>query len=186
MRDKEIIELYWQRSEHAVSETAAKYGNYCTHIARNILFDISDAEECVNDTWLRTWDAIPPARPNRLSTFLGKITRNLAINQYQKSHAAKRGFGQVPLALSELEACISGTGTPEQTVEDALITQALDTFLAELDETSRKVFVRRYWYLSDTKEIARDYKMSVSKVKSILHRLRAKLREHLEKEGISL
>lgn len=140
----------------------------------------------MNDTYFRAWNAIPPARPSRLSTYLGKITRNLALSKYQKYQAEKRGAGQVELALSELEDCISDAMTPEQIVEDGLITQTLNSFLERLDKNSRMVFVRRYWYLSSIEEISGDYDMSASKVKSILFRLRKKLRTNLEKEGISL
>lgn len=186
MDDSEILVLYWQRSEEAIRETEAKYKRYCTYIAANILPSAADAEECVNDTWLRAWNAIPPAKPKQLATYLGKITRNLAINQHEKQHAAKRGLGQMPLALSELEDCVSSSRTPEQMVEDARITEALNQFLRELPITSRRVFVRRYWYLSSIDDIAKEYAMSASKVKSMLFRLREKLRDYLEKEGISL
>lgn len=186
MDDSEIVRLYWSRSEAAVDETAKKYSGYCARIALNILHTAQDAEECVNDAFLRAWGAIPPARPANLAAFLGKITRNLALNRYQMDRAAKRGGGQTALALSELEDCVPGGGEPEQIVEDRLITQTLNAFLEELDADPRRIFVRRYWYLSGIEEIAEAFGMSVGKVKSILFRLRRRLRKKLEKEGISL
>lgn len=113
MRDHEIIELYWARNESAITATAEKYGNYCHTIAYNILHSKEDAEECSNDTYLGAWSSIPPQRPNRLSIYLGKITRNLALNRYKRYTAEKRGHGQVVLALSELEACVPSEATVE-------------------------------------------------------------------------
>lgn len=186
MNDKQIIELYWARSEAAISETANKYGKYCHAIAFNILYNNEDSEECVNDTYTRAWGAIPPKRPNRLSTFLGKITRNLALNRYEKYTAEKRGFGQIPLALDELQDCIPAIGSVEQNIEDTALIEILDHFLGTLSVETRKVFMRRYWYLSPIKEIAEDYGFSESKVKMTLLRARNMLKQILEKEGIML
>ena len=118
MRDHEIIELYWARNESAIAATAEKYGSYCHTIAYNILRNKEDAEECANDTYLGAWNSIPPQRPNRLSIYLGKITRNLALNRYKRCTAQKRGHGQVALALSELEACVPAEGNVEQAIEE--------------------------------------------------------------------
>ena len=187
MEDVEIVELFWQRSEKAVSEVEIKYKNYCRSIAFGILRDEEDANECLNDTWLGAWNAIPPARPLVLRTFLGKITRNISLNVLDKQNTEKRGFGQVPLALSELEDCVPVSASdPAKVTEQASITQAIDSFLGTLNSVHRKVFVRRYWYASSLEEIAGDYDMTLSKVKSILFRLRKKLKSELEKEGISL
>mgnify|MGYP000902516808 CR=1 FL=1 len=131
--------------------------------------------------------AIPPARPSMLRTFLGKITRNLSLNALEKMNAEKRNFGQVPLVLSELNECLSASYfEPEQQIEEEAIVQAVNRFLARLDPEQQKVFIRRYWYVSSIKEIAGDFKMSESKVKSILFRLRKKLKRELEKEDIWL
>ena len=184
MDDHQIIALYWARSETAISETAKKYGNYCHQIAWRILDSREDSEECVNDTWLKTWEAIPPARPERLSAFLGRITRNLALQRYEKMNAAKRGSGQVPLALHELEACIPVKNHVEQVVDQLALTEILNVFLEGLSAETRKVFMRRYWFLWSVKEIAAEYGISESKVKVTLHRTRRKLRTLLEKEGI--
>lgn len=151
MEDKRIIELYWLRSEDAISQTASKYGAYCRSIAWNILYNQEDTEECVNDTWLRTWDTIPPQRPKVLQTFLGKITRNLSLDRWRRNHTQKRDSG-VFLALEELEECVPGCDGNMS--EDIAIRDALNGFLRVLKPEHRKVFLRRYWYLSPVKEIA--------------------------------
>lgn len=186
MDDEQIVDLYWERSENAISETANKYGRYCHRIAYNILHNNEDSEECVNDTYMRVWGAVPPQRPNRLSAFLGKITRNLSLNRYEKYTAQKRGEGQVPLALSELQDCIPTFDSVEQVIEDAELVELFNRFLAAQPKEVRKIFMRRYWYLSSIKEIAEDYGFSESKVKMILLRARNELKQILEKEGIVL
>lgn len=186
MDDSKIIELYMDRSEQAISETARKYGRYCHYIAYNILHNDEDSEECVNDTYLRTWNSIPPKRPNKLQTFLGKITRNLSLNKYEKQSAEKRGSGQVPLILDELTECIPADRSSETLVEDMVIKETLDRFLDNLSADARKIFVRRYWYMSSVKEIAEEYGLSESKVTVTLFRTRQKLKTVLEKEGIAL
>ena len=187
MEDKEIVRLFLQRSEAALSETEIKYSRYCYSIAYGILKNDEDASECVNDALAAAWNAIPPAEPSVLRTFLGKITRNLSLHALEKMTAEKRGLGQVPLALSELEECIPDTSpNVGEIVEDKAITQVINSFLSKLDIEKRKIFMRRYWYASSLEEIASDYGMTVSKVKSILFRLRKKLKRELEKEGILL
>ena len=186
MKDREIIDLYFRRSEQAIEETSVKYGKYCRKIAWNILYSDEDAEECVNDTWLHTWNAIPPTRPVRFSSFLGKITRNLALNMYEKSRARKRGAGETAAALDELAGCISGQDDVEKQIDDKELAAAIDRFLGELGEQPRKIFVRRYWYMSSVKEIAAEYGMGESAVKMSLMRTREQFRRYLEKEGIYL
>ena len=186
MEDREIVQLYWDRSEKAVFETGARYGRYCRAVADRILQDTRDAEECVNDAYLRAWNAIPPARPADLRTYMGKIVRNLALNRWEKRNAEKRGAGQVPLALEELAECLPATDDVERAAEDGVVRDALDHFLAALPERTRKVFVRRYWYLSSVREIAKDYGMSESAVTVTLFRTRSKLKTALEEEGIIL
>lgn len=186
MDDLQIVELYWERSESAIASTAEKYGRYCHSIAFNILRDDSDAEECVNDTYLGAWNSIPPQRPNRLQAYLGRITRNSALNRYKRSAAEKRGGGQVELALSELEMCVPQGMSVEETVENRLIAASIDRFLFSKSREKRGIFVRRYWYLSSIKEIAGDFGMSESKVASMLMRMRSELKKHLEKEEIRL
>ena len=186
MKDHEIIDLYWSRNEAAITATADTYGNYCYSIAYNILCNHEDSEECVNDTWLNAWKSIPPHRPSRLSTYLGKITRNLSLNRYKLLTAKKRGMGQVELALSELEGCVPSQTDMEQITDEMVLVNAIETFLRAQPRSERNIFIGRYWYLYSIRDLAGAYRMSESKVTSLLHRLRTKLKSHLEKEGISL
>ena len=186
MKDNEIINLYWSRDEAAITATADTYGNYCYSIAYNILSNNEDAEECVNDTWLNAWKSIPPHRPNRLSTYLGKITRNLSLDRYKLLTAQKRGKGQVELALSEIEGCVPAQTDMEQIADEMVLVNAIEAFLRSQSRTACNIFIGRYWYLYSIRDLAGAYRMSESKVMSLLHRMRSKLKLHLEKEGISL
>ena len=186
MDDKQIIDLYWARSESAIAETAAKYGSFCHRIAYNILASREDSEECVNDTYLKTWEAIPPRRPTKLAAFLGKITRNLALNRYVQRKAEKRGGGQVPLALEELAECVPDPDSVERRVDDRFLAEMFNVFLSRLPEEARKVFLLRYWSLYPVRDIAAACAVSESKVKMSLMRTRKKLRTFLEQEGIEL
>lgn len=186
MEDSAIIDLYFQRSEEAISATADKYGNYCFSIARNILPDRLDCEEAVNDTYLAAWKAIPPHIPQSLAAFLGKITRRICLTRWQSVHTAKRGGGELPLALEELSGCIPSPMDVQQQMETAELTALLDSFVRHLPQTERWVFLRRYWYLDSVSNIAGRFGFSQSKVKSMLFRTRNKLRILLEKEGIPL
>lgn len=186
MEDSRIINLYWERSESAIAETSNKYGRYCYSISHNILHNDEDAEECVNDTYLRAWNAMPPHRPNRLSVFLGKITRNLSLNKYKRFNAEKRGFGETPLALSELNDSIPSSSDLEQATDDLLLVEALNGFLAEQPRKKRIIFVKRYWYLMPIMELAELHGNSESQTKSLLFRMRNELKTHLEKEGITI
>ena len=182
MDDNAIVALYWARDERAVQETARKYGAYCHTVAFNVLKNRQDAEECVNDTYVQAWNAMPPQRPCALRAFFGKITRNLAINVYRAAHTKRRGGGQIPMVLEELEDCFSDG--PETALEEAELTRLLDRFLRQLPQKDCCVFVRRYWYLDSMMEIAARYHMALGSVKSSLHRSRKKLKEYLEQEGI--
>ncbi len=184
MEDQEIIELYWNRDEQAIKETQSKYENYCFSIANGILHSIEDSAECVNDTYLGTWEAIPPHHPLCLSTFIGKITRRLAINKWRFLNAEKRGGGQIPVSWDELEECIPDEKTIKKELDTKLLAETIDEFLATLKESERKVFVCRYWYSDSIEDIASRFGFSASKVKMILKRNRDKLKEHLIKEGL--
>lgn len=186
MEDRQIVDLYWARSESAISETADKYGRYCHYIAYNILHNNEDSEECVNDTYLNAWGAMPDQRPNKLAAFLGKITRNLSLNRWERYNAEKRGAGQISLALDELHECIPSPDSANQIVDDLALVELFNRFLASLAKEKRKIFIRRYWYLSPIAEIAADYSMSESKVKMSLLRSRNALKQVLEEEGIDL
>lgn len=186
MTDLEIIGLYFARSEAAIAETAAKYGGYCRTVADNILNDPRDAEECVNDTWLSAWNAMPPQRPRHLAPYLGRITRNLSLNRYQQYTAQKRGGGQTELALNELADCIPDPQTVERVLEGKELTAAINRFLRRQPERKRNIFIRRYWYLMSIRDIAQAYGTSQSKTASLLFRMRKELRSALEKEGIAI
>ena len=184
MEDRQIIDLFWARSERAISETASKYGTYCYSIAHNILSDPADAEESVNDTYLGAWNSIPPHRPAVLRTFLGKITRRVSLNRWRDGSRDKRGGGETALVLEELEDCVASGGTVEEAVQAEELGRSLNRFLDGLPETERRVFLCRYWYLDSIETISQDFGFSVSKVKSMLHRTRGRLRAHLRREGM--
>ena len=186
MNDKQILDLYKTRSEKAIDETSKKYGKYCHFIAFNILRSNEDSEECVNDTYLQAWNSIPPHLPTILSSYLGKITRNLAINKYKYYTAQKRGAGEYNAILEELNDCISPLHNPEQVVSRQTLIDILNHFLASQKEHEQKIFVQRYWYFLSIKEISSNLRFSESKVKMILMRDRNELREILEKEGFML
>lgn len=185
MDDNKIIELYWNRSEDAISETAAKYGGYCYTIAYNILSNSEDSEESVNDTWLAAWNSMPPKRPKLLAAFLGKMTRYISLDRWKNRTAAKRGGGEVPLVLEELEECISGEDSVEKEYLKKEFAMMMNGFLENLPEPERKVFLCRYWYLDSIEDIAKRFSFSESKVASMLHRTRGKLRKMLEQEEIA-
>ncbi|MGI5899086.1 MAG: RNA polymerase sigma factor [Christensenellales bacterium] len=186
MDDSKIVDLYWERSETAINETSKKYSRYCHYISFNILHNNEDAEECVNDTYLRAWNAMPTKRPNVLSTFLGKITRNLSFDRFKQYNAEKRGFGQVEQTLSELDECVPSVSNVEQEIDEKVLEEALNGFLQSLPKQKRKMFVQRYWYLMSIKEIAEDSNTSESQIKSMLFRERKTLKSILEKEGVIL
>lgn len=183
MEDREIVELYWRRSDRAVQESEKKYGPWCRTIAKNIVADLRDAEECVSDTWLAAWNAMPDKRPEKLGGFLGKLTRNLALDRWRAGQRRKRGGGETPLALEELSECIPGGGNVEETVELRELSRTVAAFVRALPETERQVFASRYYALASMEEIATRSGFSQAKVKSLLHRTRLRLRAELEKEG---
>lgn len=183
MEDTGIVQLYWERSEKAISETDLKYGSYCRAIAYGILDSQEDTEEAVSDTYMDAWNAIPPHRPQILSTFLGKITRRISIDLWRSRTRAKRGGGQIIFALEELEDCIAGSRDVERETEQKELIRTVNRFLDTLPATERRVFLARYWYLDSIGEIADQFRFSQSKVTSMLHRTREKLRNLLKKEG---
>ena len=184
MEDEKIVELFLKRDETAVSETEKKYGHYCYAIASNILFNQEDAEECVNDTLLGAWISIPPHRPELLSTFLAKITRQLSIKKLRTMNAQKRGGGKQNLAMDELEECIPSGMSIDEQLEAEELAKVVNAFLGTLKTTERSVFLRRYWYFESVGEIAARFRYSESKVKSMLKRTRDKLRIRLLEEDI--
>ena len=182
MEDSQIIDLYWARLEQAIQETDTKYGGYCRAIAHNILKSMEDSEECVSDTWLRAWNAMPPQRPSVLSAFLGRITRNLSLDRCK----AARGGSSFPAALDELSECVPAGGSVEQTMDERELGQAIDRFLRTIPEKQCSLFLRRYWYAESISQIAERYSLKENTVKSILFRTREQLRKFLQKEGVAV
>jgi RNA polymerase sigma factor (sigma-70 family) len=185
MDDETIINLYWERSETAITETAMKYGRYCRAIAFNILSNNADAEECENDTYMAAWNTIPPTRPNKLLVFLGRLTRNIALDRYDYNKAKKRN-GEFDAILSELEDFISDQYDVEAKYEAIELSKCISEFLRSIDAENRVIFLRRYWFSDSINDISKQFAMSESKVKSILFRIRKKLKKYLEKEGVIL
>jgi RNA polymerase sigma factor (sigma-70 family) len=183
--DSSIIDLYWNRSETAIQETQQKYGQLCKTIALNILHNNEDSDECVNDTYLAVWSAIPPSHPNHLSSFLGKITRNIALNKYDYYTADKRN-STLTLIFSELEESIPSTYDVHSHYEAGETSRLISEFLRGDSHINRMMFMRRYWFTDSISDIAEQFGMSESKVKSTLFRIRKKLKRYLEKEGVTI
>lgn len=184
--DEDIIELYWQRDQQAILETAGKYGSFLHDIAWNILHSHGDAEECVNDTYLRTWNAIPPARPAAFRAWLGRITRNLSLDRWKHERTQKRGGGETELLSGELDRCVPSPRRTENHMEDQELASLISTFLRRLPRETRVIFLRRYWFGDDLSAIAARLGCGQGKVKSSLFRTRNALRVYLEQEGVSL
>ena len=185
MEDRDLVELFWRRSPQALELTQQAYGPYCRRIALNFLDSPEDAEECLNDTWLRAWNAIPPQRPARLALFLGKITRNLALNRLEAGRAQKRGGG-LTVALEELEQCLPAPRRTEEAADAAELARLISRFLRAQPLPARTAFLRRYWYGDGIGEIAAHCGMTAGAVKVSLLRTRRKLKVFLEQEGVSV
>ena len=183
MDDEKIVELYWQRNEQAIKETADKYGAYCLKISMNILSDLPDSEENVNDTYMQAWSSIPPHRPDFLMVFLGKLARNLALNKYKAKNAKKRVANEFALSLDELDICTVSKITVEDEIGTEELSKSISCFLYSQKEDARSVFVCRYFYCESIEDISARFGFSQSKVKSMLMRTRTRLKLHLEKEG---
>ena len=184
MEDSAIVTLYWQRSEQAIAESDTKYGPYCGHIAYGLLQNSEDTQECVSDTWLAAWNAMPPHRPERLSGFLGKLTRRISLKRWEAARAQKRFGDETALALEELSQCVDGSGDVQQGLEATELAARINDFVLALPQAERRVFLCRYWYLDSVAEIAIRFGFSTSKVKSMLYRIRQQLRQTLEQEGL--
>ena len=183
MQDAQIIELYFARDQEAIAATSEKYNNYCMKIAMNILQNPGDSEECVNDTYLAAWNSIPPNRPEKLSSYLARLTRNLSINRYKARMAERRGGGEFAVSLDELDDCIADESLSFGEEElGALISE----FLFTVSKETRQVFVRRYFYSDSVSAICLRFKMSESKVKSMLHRTRLGLKDFLARHDIQI
>ena len=185
MEDSKILVLYWARDEVEIKETQAKYGGLCYSIAINILSSPQDSEECVNDTYNKAWQSIPPKRPNSLAAYLGRIVRNLSINRWNKNHAQKR-FGGTEVLLSELSQCAPSREDVEGEIQSREITKVLNNWLRSLSQGDRVLFLRRYWFCETLNALAREWGTTPNKLAGRMYRLRQSLRIELEKEGIWL
>ena len=186
MPDEEILALYVQRDEAAIAETENKYGGYCRKIAAGCLPRKEDREECVSDTYLQVWNAIPPQWPDNLRLYLGAVVRNLAFSLWRKLYARKRGGAAVELALDELSECLCAPGTPEEAVEARELGAKLDRFLEDLPVRDRQIFVRRYYFTEAAAEIGLRFGLRENTVLAVLSRTRKKLRVYLQKEGYTV
>jgi RNA polymerase sigma-70 factor (ECF subfamily) len=188
LQDEQIIDLYFERDERALTETSDKYGNYCRTIARNILNDEETVKECFNDTLFESWKAMPPTRPSCLRVFVGKITRNLSLKRVRSAQTLKRGGGEGVIALDELEECVPDTtaSSAEQIEEDMVIREVMKDLLTSLPKQNRRIFMRRYWYCSSIEEIAKALDLSEGNVRTILSRVRSKLKTALEEAGVTV
>ena len=184
VEDKNIVDLYWNRKDSAIVETSEKYGSYLFKISFNILYSKEDSEECVNDTYLKAWNSIPPNRPKLLKAFLGKITRNLSIDLYRKNRTKGRS-GEVEIAIEELEGVIPSSEDIFKTLDEKYLVEKINEFLERINRQDRKIFLLRYFYLHSSKDIEKLTDIKVSTINTILYRTRNKLRKHLEKEGIN-
>lgn len=186
MEDEKIIDLYFQRDETAISESDQKYGHYLKTVSYNVLRNIEDSEECVSDTWLHAWNAIPPTRPRLLKAWFAKVTRNLSLNRLQENNAKKRGGGETDTALSELEECLPDMKSVEDEIDGIVLSDMITAFLSELPKKHRVIFLQRYFYACEIKEIAKLNNVGESYVKTLLFRIRNKLKDALEKEGVTV
>ena len=184
MEDREIVELYWQRSEEAIPETTAKFGGYCRTIAYNILANAQDAEECVNDTWLKAWNSMPTNRPTLLAPYLGKLTRWISLTRLRERGSLKRGGGELALALDELAEVIPDGSDIQHQLELKELSDAMRRFLDTLEEAESQMFLSRYWYMASVGEIAEKFGFTRSKTASQLRRTRGKLLKYLTEEGL--
>ena len=185
MTDEMIVDMFWQRSEKAIEETDKLYGRYFHYIANGILRCDEDSKEIVNDTYHKAWDSIPPARPVSLKAFLGRMTRQLALNRLEKNRAQKRGGGELVLVFDELSEVIADQ-SEEKTIESEELTRLINSFLRSLPLETRRVFIRRYWHMASVSDISKDFSISESKVKSMLFRTRERLKKYLIKEGVDI
>lgn len=183
--DQEIIDLYYARNENAITRTGEKYGKYLNAVSMNILKDMHDAEECVNDTYFRAWQTIPPERPSVLSAFLAKITRNLSLDRYRARYAGKRIGGEYAVSLDELADSLADGDTlsPERILDEREMGESINRFLHAQKKFARQIFVCRYFYADSYHAIARRFGVSESMIKSSLLRTRKKLKDYLKKEG---
>ena len=186
MKDELIVDLYWDRNEDAIRQTQRKYGSYLSKVAYNILSDFEDSKECVNDTYLAAWNSMPANRPRILSTYLGKIARQISIDVFRKRNTMKRYASEYALSLEELGDSFSAGTTPEQELDAKMLDEAINRFLRTLPEETRNVFLGRYYFFDSLKDVAAYCGMTESKAKSMLYRTRQSLKAYLAEEGFDV
>lgn len=186
MNDNDIITLYFERNSSAIEKTCEKYGSYCKTVANNILGNMSDAEECVNDAYLKCWSSIPPKKPENLRTYIGKLTRNISLDRYKYKNAEKRSGQDFDAVLDELAEIVSGSDTVESELDKKELSRAIDGFLDTVSTENRNIFVCRYWYAHSVSAIAKKYGKTKSSVTAVLARMRKKLKEYLIERGFEL
>ncbi|MCI8377401.1 MAG: RNA polymerase sigma factor [Lachnospiraceae bacterium] len=184
MQDDEIVQLLWDRKEEGIAQLQAKYKRYCGAVARRIVVSPEDTEECLNDTWLRAWNSIPPHHPENLAGYLAKIVRNLALNSYKKQHRKKRGGDVVTVALEELSDCLSDGKDALEEIEKRELSDMIAEYLRGKSREQQAIFIKRYFYLMEIKELAGELQMKENTIKSILFRMRKELKVYLEGEGV--
>lgn len=184
MEDEKIVQMYWERNEDAITETSSKYGPQCYALSRRILYQNEDVEECVNDTWLHTWNSIPPNRPVVLLPFLLKITRNLSIDRYKYNHSKKRYSAELSVIMEELGNCVENTNTPESECLASELSKEISRFLLSLSKKERNICIHRYVLFESAKEIGDFYHIRPGAVRVSLSKTRTKLRTYLIKEGL--
>ena len=186
MNDEQIIAMLMSRNEQAIEQLEVKYGRQLNAMAMRILSDEEDSRECVNDTYLKAWNTIPPTRPKHLSAYLHRIVRTISIDRLRRRKADKRKVSEYTTSLDELQECLSGKETPQDTLEMELLIQTIEAYLLQLSKQERQMFICRYHYLDSIKQIACYFDMSEAKIKTTLYRIRCGLRQHLEKEDFFL
>lgn len=184
MKDSEIVDLYWDRNEYAIQQTQIKYGAYLSKVAYNVLADYEDSKECVNDTYLVAWNSMPTNRPSILSTYLGKITRQISIDAFRKKNRKKRYASEYAISLDELGDSFSGGTMPEKALDAKMLDEAINLFVCALPDDVQRAFVGRYYFFDSLKDIASYCGMKESKLKSLLYRTRKQLKSYLVKEGL--
>ena len=183
MEDSEIISLFFERSEEAIIELSEKYGKLCLRISQNIVNDFHDAEECVNESYLAVWDTVPPNRPDSLSAYVCRITRNISVDRYRHNTADRRD-SSCDLCLDELENSLFASTSIDPDLNDDALADVIDEFLSRLSRTDRTILMRRYWYMDPYEDIARASGISEGAVRTRASRVREKLRKHLKKRGV--
>lgn len=184
MKDQEIIQMYCNRQEMAIQKTAEKYEKYCYTISYNILDNNEDVLECINDTWFKLWDTIPPIIPIFLKSYIAKIVRNLSFDKYRAKNSAKNGGGEMPLVLDELSEIVADSRDIQARYESKEVSMAISEYLSKISVKEREIFVRRYFYVEDTESIARKYNTTGKNVLMILSRTRKKLRTYLQEKEL--